>query len=167
MLEKIALGGGCHWCTEAVFQSLTGVVKVEQGFVASTHENGHFSEAVVVDFNRESLSLQTLIDIHLHTHNSTSNHSLRHKYRSAVYTFNALQHMEAATILEHSQKQFEQQLITKVLPYIAFKPSSEAFKNYYYRDPEKPFCKAYIEPKIKLLIQHYSKQIDLQILKQS
>ena len=47
-LNKIALGGSCHWCTEAVFQSLLGVKKVEQGYVASTNENSSFSEAIVV-----------------------------------------------------------------------------------------------------------------------
>ena len=53
-LNKIALGGGCHWCTEAVFQSLIGVKKVEQGYVASIEENKSFSEAVIVHFNSES-----------------------------------------------------------------------------------------------------------------
>ena len=63
MTTKIALGGGCHWCTEAVFQSLIGVHKVEQGFVASTDENTSFSEAVIVHFSPEAISLQTLIEI--------------------------------------------------------------------------------------------------------
>ncbi|SDX82583.1 peptide-methionine (S)-S-oxide reductase [Flavobacterium degerlachei] len=78
--SKIALGGGCHWCTEAVFQSLLGVVKVEQGYVASIGDNSSFSEGVIVYFNSEEISLKTLIEIHLHTHKSTSNHSMRSKY---------------------------------------------------------------------------------------
>jgi peptide-methionine (S)-S-oxide reductase len=60
VLQKIALGGGCHWCTEAVFQSIIGVEKVEQGFVASIDENNSFSEAVIVHFNSEVISLNTL-----------------------------------------------------------------------------------------------------------
>ena len=70
MKIKIALGGGCHWCTEAVFQSLKGVEKVNQGYVASTGENNWFSEAVIVHFNDEIITLKTLIEIHLHTHKS-------------------------------------------------------------------------------------------------
>ena len=86
-LYKIAFGGGCHWCTEAVFQSLKGVEKVEQGFITSYDQNNTFSEAVIVDFNTEKIDLKTLVEIHLHTHKSTSNHSMRKKYRSAIYVF--------------------------------------------------------------------------------
>ena len=75
-LTKISFGGGCHWCTEAVFQALNGVTKVEQGWVSSTKEDNTFSEAVIVHFNSENINLKTLIEIHLRTHKSTKNHSL-------------------------------------------------------------------------------------------
>ena len=80
-IDQIALGGGCHWCTEAIFQSLIGVIKVEQGYVSSTGENSIFSEAVIIHFNAAKISLSNLIEIHLHTHNSISHHSMRDKYR--------------------------------------------------------------------------------------
>ena len=128
---KIALGGGCHWCTEAVFQALKGVAKVEQGFVASTNENNPFSEAVIVHYNTEDISLQTLVEIHLHTHKSTSNHSMREKYRSAVYVFSDEQKTEAENILNSFQPQFKNKLITKVYPFSEFKASHEAIQNYY------------------------------------
>ena len=86
-LTKIAFGGGCHWCTEAVFQSLLGVSKVEQGFVASTGQHNSFSEAVIVHFNVEDITLKTLTEIHLNTHKRTSNHSMRTKYRSGCIRF--------------------------------------------------------------------------------
>ena len=76
-LTKIAFGGGCHWCTEAVFQILIGVVKVQQGWVRSVKENDTFSEAVIVHFNAKKTDLKVLIEIHLLTHKSTSNHSMR------------------------------------------------------------------------------------------
>ena len=91
VLKKIALGGGCHWCTEAVFQSLKGVVSVEQGYIASLVKHSAFSEGVIVHFNANIISLKTLIEIHLYTHKSTSNHSMREKYRSAIYVFSKSQ----------------------------------------------------------------------------
>lgn len=75
-LQKIAFGGGCHWCTEAIFKSLKGVHSVDQGFVASDGTNKTFSEAVVIHFDQSVITLKDLTAIHLHTHNSTSNHSM-------------------------------------------------------------------------------------------
>jgi peptide-methionine (S)-S-oxide reductase len=86
-LTKIAFGGGCHWCTEAVFQTLIGVEKVEQGWISSIEKNNTFSEAVIVHFNIEKIDLKTLIEVHLLTHKSTSNHSMIKKYRSSIYYF--------------------------------------------------------------------------------
>lgn len=158
-IYKIALGGGCHWCTEAVFQSLIGVEMVEQGFVASTGENSAFSEAVIVTFNPSIISLYKLIEIHLYTHNSASNHSMRSQYRSAVYSFGHQQKVQAQHILLDLQKDFEGKIITTVVPFQAFKPSAEMFKNYYTKDPEKPFCKRYIAPKLKLLLKQFSTDV--------
>ena len=157
---KIALGGGCHWCTEAVFQSLKGVIKVEQGFVASTNENSSFSEAVIVHFYPELISLQTLIEIHLQTHKSMSAHSMRDKYRSAIYSFSDEQNTELELIVNDFQSQFKNKLITKVYPFSEFKASREAIQNYYQKNPEKPFCERFINPKLKLLLNQFSKFID-------
>jgi hypothetical protein len=51
MAEKIGLGGGCHWCTEGIFQSLIGVAQVDQGWITSNGDNATPSEAVIVHFN--------------------------------------------------------------------------------------------------------------------
>ena len=83
--SKIGLGGGCHWCTEGVFESLLGVSKVNQGWIASSGENSDFSEAIEVYFDPVIISLSDLIEIHLYTHASRSNHSMRSKSRSASY----------------------------------------------------------------------------------
>ncbi|MDP5231207.1 MAG: peptide-methionine (S)-S-oxide reductase, partial [Cellulophaga sp.] len=94
-IEEIGFGGGCHWCTEAVFQNLKGISNVSQGWIASDKNNTAFSEAVIVEFDSHKIDLKTLIQIHLQTHKSTSNHSMRKKYRSAVYTFSEDQQKQA------------------------------------------------------------------------
>jgi len=164
-MYKIALGGGCHWCTEAVYQSLKGVSKVQQGFVSSSGSNTSFSEAVIVHFDKEIILLKDIIEIHLHTHSSTSEHSMRSKYRSAVYTFSKDQALEVQKIISGLQVVFEHKVITEVLPFVDFKSSEKQFANYYFDNPQKPFCQNYIEPKIKLLLQRFSNRIDANKIK--
>ena len=155
-MNRIAFGGGCHWCTEAVFQTLKGVKKVEQGWIASTGNHSSFSEAVIVHFDPNVISLKKLIEIHLNTHKSTSNHSMRKKYRSAVYTFSEEDIHASKAIIEYFQKEFDHQIITQVYPFKAFKASPKEIQNYYLSNPSKPFCKTYIEPKLKLLSLKFS-----------
>ncbi len=163
--DKIAVGGGCHWCTEAVFQSLKGVLKVEQGWVSSTKEQKAFSEAVIVHFNSEVISLSKIIEIHLHTHKSTSDHSMRFKYRSGIYVFSEEQSAEVSLIMKSFQKEFENKLITQVYPFKGFKPSSGQIINYYYKNPNKPFCETHINPKLKLLLDQFKNHVTTDKLK--
>ncbi|WP_106147549.1 peptide-methionine (S)-S-oxide reductase [Flagellimonas meridianipacifica] len=155
-IKKVGLGGGCHWCTEAVFSSLKDVIQVEQGFISSVEES-EFSEAVIVHFNEARISLKDLIEIHLYTHKSTSNHSMRNKYRSAIYVFNLEDFEKSNFILDELKKEFEEDLVTQVVHFKSFKPSEKQFKDYYYSDSEKPFCTTYIVPKLSLLMRKYGK----------
>ncbi|MFD0914928.1 peptide-methionine (S)-S-oxide reductase [Pseudahrensia aquimaris] len=155
-MQKIGLGGGCHWCTEAVFQPLRGVESVEQGFIASTAPDDTFSEAVIVTFDPDAISLSDLIAVHLATHASTSNHSMRGKYRSAVYVFSDAQMEQAQSELDEHSRKTGAAFVTSILPFAQFKPSAQKFQNYYKTDPERPFCKAYIDPKLAKLRSNYA-----------
>ena len=155
-LQKIGFGGGCHWCTEAVFQSLKGVYHVEQGWIASEGNNVAFSEAVTLRYDSITIPLEVLLEIHLHTHKSTSEHSMREKYRSAIYVFSDEQEADVSTKLKGLQEKFGNKLITQVLHFSAFKPSREQIKNYFYNNPKKPFCQTFINPKLQFLLKEYS-----------
>lgn len=158
---KIGLGGGCHWCTEAVFQSLIGVENVQQGWIVSEGNDTSFSEAVIIAYNPELILLKTLIEVHLLTHKSTVEHSMRDKYRSAIYTFSDEQKPLVLSIIHEIQEIFENNIITKVLPFKEFKASREAIQNYYLKNPKKPFCKTYIDPKLKILLTQFRNNVDL------
>jgi len=158
-MKKIGFGGGCHWCTEAYFQILKGVNKVEQGWISSNNEHSDLSEAVIVHYEESIISLNILITVHLHTHSSTSNHSLRAKYRSAVYTFEEHQiHLAYSTIRE-LQSDFEKPIITRVLPFQSFKLNEQDQLNYFQKHSDNQFCKNYIHPKLKFIIQKFSQQL--------
>ncbi|MFX0556647.1 peptide-methionine (S)-S-oxide reductase [Maribacter sp. CXY002] len=157
--NSIALGGGCHWCTEAIFMSLNGISKVEQGFVAAKDDPDRFSEGVIVHYVEEVISLKDVIAIHLRTHHSTANHTMRQKYRSAIYTLNANDFKRSVEILKSEQLEFSKPIITEVLTFGNFRASDREFRNYYYKDIDKPFCKTYITPKLVFLRQHYAKHL--------
>lgn len=159
-MQKIGFGGSCHWCTEAIFRSLKGVNSVDQGWITSDAENETPSEAVIVHFDQEEISLETLIAIHLHTHSCTAQHIMRGKYRSAVYTFNNTQLKASAATIKALQTEFEQPIITKTLPFKTFKLNSENYLDYYYKDPSKPFCQNIVNPKLKALLNRFKNQID-------
>ena len=155
--NKIGFGGGCHWCTEAVFQSLRGVEKVEQGYISSVSPNDSLSEGVIVHYNPTVISLEDLIEIHLYTHKSTSKHSMRDMYRSAVYYFEVDDSAFAKACLSTFQSEFEKPIITQALPFESFKASRQEITDYYSKNPEKPFCKRYIAPKLQLLLRRFGK----------
>ena len=158
--NQIGLGGGCHWCTEAVFQALRGVEQVSQGFIRSASPDDTYSEAVLVTFNPQELKLADLIEVHLRSHASTSQHSMRGKYRSAVYVFSPEQALDAKIILSTLQKQFEAPLITRVLAFDGFEISQERFQNYFKKNNQKPFCKRHIDPKLDKLRADYARLLD-------
>ena len=158
---SIVFGGGCHWCTEAVFESLKGVYEVDQGWAASKNQHSDFSEAVMLSFDASEISLEILIEIHLLTHSSTANHSMRGKYRSAIYTKNIEKIPFLEQLLADLGLSFDKPLVTKVLPLIEFK-SNKQYQNYYYNDPNRPFCQRYISPKLELILARFSKYVELE-----
>ena len=164
-MTKIGFGGGCHWCTEAVFMALVGVEQVEQGWVSSKDQPSFYSEGVIVHFNERLIPLETLIHIHLLTHSSSAKHAMRNKYRSAVYVFSKEQEIASQQILEKLQVQFEKPIITEITFYHSFKINKEEFLNYYFSDTTKPFCKSYIDPKIKLLLKRFGDVVNTEKLK--
>lgn len=156
MFKKAGFGGGCHWCTEAVFSSLQGVKSVKQGWIASTGNNSSFSEGVIIEFDESVISFEILIAIHLYTHSSTSQHSMRGKYRSAVYIFDDRDAEIVMQTIDTLQSEFNEPFVTKVLPFKEFSLSRDELLDYYFSNPQKPFCERYITPKLKLIMERFS-----------
>ena len=154
--ERVGFGGGCHWCTEAVFQHLRGVEHVAQGWASGRDKPDRFAEAVLVDFDPAAIPLSALIAIHLHTHACTSAHPMRHKYRSAVYGFGESQLAESRAILGDLARDFEQPIITEVVAFGAFRQNTERYLDYYRSRPEAPFCRRYISPKLAVLRERFA-----------
>lgn len=155
MNSTIGLGGGCHWCTEAVFMALRGVTKVEQGFIKSNPPADSFSEAVQLTFDCGLIPETALIEVHLRTHASTSKHSFREKYRSAVYVYNDVQRQRVSEALGVLQNDFSAPLVTQVLPFVEFRFSDARYHQYYKKQTSAQFCTRYIDPKLDMLRAEY------------
>ena len=156
MVISAGFGGGCHWCTEAVFKSLRGIHGVAQGFIASDAPHETFSEAVSVTWDPDVIGLDDLIAVHLVTHASSSDHKMRGKYRSAVYVKTQSDADYARRIIADLIRQTGSIFVTMVLPFRSFKASDARFQNYYDRNREGPFCETYIEPKLALLRERFA-----------
>ena len=167
----IGLGGGCHWCTEAIFSSINGILDVQQGWLASNPPADSFSEGILLEFDENIISLKDIISIHIETHSSDSNHSKRNKYRSAIYVQNKKDRCRVLEIISLINACIDKAKITQVLELNSFKLQTEAhYVDYYYKKPEKPFCKTYINPKLKKLLKLHGKHIakdKLPIIKKS
>lgn len=157
---KIGVGGGCHWCTEGIFSSLRGVSQVRQGWIGARAPDEQLSEAILLKYDPEVLDLETLVSIHLHSHSSTKWHSMRHKYRSAVYVFSPGQELAASFAISSLAKEFDEPIITQVLFHERFVLNQEDLLDYYHSDTERPFCKNYISPKLKALKDRYKTAFD-------
>jgi len=110
-----------------------------------------------VQFDPEVIGLVSLIDIHLHTHSSTAQHSMRAKYRSAIYVNSPQQAHEANTILNEMQEAFSEPLVTRVLPLVAFQSSEPRWRSYFEKNSGNQFCERYIEPKLEKLRDEYTR----------
>ena len=158
--RRIGFGGGCHWCSEAVFESLLGVPRVDQGWLAPADSMDAYSEGVLVYFDERSIDLDTLIAVHLHTHSCTSNHALRGRYRSAIYVESAAQAPEAQAAIDALQPEFAAPIVTQVLPFGAFRGNDERYLHYWRRDDKRPFCETFIAPKLQKIIERFGRYVD-------
>ena len=155
-MKKLGFGGGCHWCTEGVFQALRGVAQVDQGFVQSDAPADTWAEGVIVTFDPSVIEMATLSEVHLRTHSATRVRSPRSKYRSAIYIFEDSQRHEAESALARFADESGEAVHTLVLPHRSFKASDKRYQNYYRTDPSRPFCRRYIDPKLDYIRRHFS-----------
>ena len=153
---KVGFGGGCHWCTEGVFQALRGVDQVDQGVVRSDAPADNWAEGVVVTFDPSVIPLATLSEVHLRTHSAARARSPRGKYRTAIYVFEDSQLHEAESAIARVADETGKTVHTLVIPFRGFRASDERYQNYYRTDPSRPFCRRYIDPKLDFIRRHFS-----------
>ncbi len=164
-LEKATFGGGCFWCTEAVFQRLNGVKSVVPGYAGGDKPNptyeevcngetGH-AEVIQITFNPKEISYEKLLDVFWKSHDPTQLNrqgaDIGTQYRSVIFYHNEKQRKIAEGSKIKVSKQFKNPVVTSIEPLEKFYPAEDYHRNYYNRNKFAPYCLIVIRPKLEKL----------------
>ena len=173
-IEITTLGGGCFWCTEAVFDRVKGVKKVISGYSGgnvpgtptyrevSSGLTGH-AEVIQVHFDPEVISYEDILKIFMTTHDPTTLNRQRAdvgtQYRSVIFYHNKSQKQIAEKVLKEMESYFDDPIVTELSPLNKFFPAEVEHHNFYNRNPEYGYCTAVISPKIAKLKKLHEKHL--------
>lgn len=170
-LETAVFGGGCFWCTEAIFQRLKGVESVESGYAGGHKDNptyeevsggntGH-AEAIRIEFDPSQIKYTDLLNVFLATHDPTTlnrqGNDIGSQYRSAVFYTSEEQMAEAKKFTEQLEAEgvFDDPIVTEVTLLNKFWQAESYHQRYYDNNQSKPYCQAVINPKLAKLRQKF------------
>jgi peptide-methionine (S)-S-oxide reductase len=164
--EIATVGGGCFWCTEAIFQKVKGIEKIVSGYTGGkapgrpTYREvcsgltGH-AEVVQITFDPEVLSYHDLLVIFMTTHDPTTLNrqgaDVGTQYRSVIYYHDKDQHTTALDVLEEVADSFDHPLVTEISALETFYEAEEYHQNYYRNNPSQGYCNYVISPKLSKL----------------
>ena len=161
-LQLATFGGGCFWCTEAIFQEVDGVENVKSGYSGGKTENpsyrevcsgvsGH-AEVIQLSFDPNKVSYKDLLRIHLSTHDPTTLNrqgaDTGTQYRSVIFTHDDEQAEAAKEISAELQESYTNPIVTEIAEYDKFYEAEEAHQNYYRNNSTAGYCQAVINPKL-------------------
>jgi peptide-methionine (S)-S-oxide reductase len=169
--ELATLAGGCFWCLEAVFEQLKGVTKVSSGYAGGdvpnpsyqavcTGTTGH-AEVVQVSFDPDEVSFRDLLGVFFTLHDPTTpdrqGGDVGTQYRSAVFYHDDEQRRVAEEVMRELEAEhvFDDPIVTRIEALQAFYPAEEYHREYYSRNPNQPYCRAVIAPKVAKLRSKY------------
>jgi len=162
---SIILGGGCFWCVEALYERIDGVAAVESGYSAGedpnptyeeicTGKTGH-AEVVKITFDPAVVSLETLLDFFWEAHDPTTLNrqgaDVGTQYRSIILYANELQANAAKASLKKAQARFKDPIVTEIEELDTFFPAEKYHQDYFENNPNAPYCRFVIAPKLKKL----------------
>ena len=162
-LEVATLGGGCFWCTEAIYQMLPGVKSVASGYAGGTKENptykevcagntGH-AEVIQITYDPKAVSYEKLLETFWEAHDPTTLNrqgaDSGTQYRSIILYSTEAQKAAAEKSKAEAQKQFRQPIVTEIAPLKKFYPAEDYHQDYYRANPNQPYCRAVIRPKVE------------------
>ena len=175
-LEKATLGAGCFWCVEAVFQTLKGVCGARSGYAGGTVHNptyrqvcsettGH-AEVVQVAFDPDIVSFAELLEVFWRTHDPTTLNrqgaDVGSQYRSAIFHHGDEQKIIAEKSRDEADASgiWPDPIVTEITPFTNFYEAEDYHQNFYLLNPDQPYCRVVIDPKIGKFKEEFRSILD-------
>ena len=177
-LESATFGNGCFWCTEAIFEQLAGVVKVESGYAGGAVKNptykevcsgntGH-AEVIRLTYNPEVVSFRELLDVFFNTHDPTTLNrqgaDVGTQYRSAIFYHSKSQKDEAEKMIVdlENEKIFDSAIVTEITAINNYYAAENYHQDYYNNNKNDGYCRMVINPKLDKFIKKYKSKLKKQ-----
>ena len=169
-MEMATVGGGCFWCTEAVYQQLIGVDKVESGYSGGrilnpTYEQicegntGH-AEVIRIHFDNTIVSYRDILEIFFTIHDPTTlnrqGNDVGTQYRSVIYTHSAEQMAIAREVIAAMAQVWDAPIVTELQEAPIFYPAEDYHQNYFRSNPMQSYCAYVVAPKVSKFRQVFA-----------
>ena len=163
-MQQALFGGGCFWCTEAVFLQIQGVIKVVSGYAGGDIPNPSYeavctgqtqhAEVILIDFDEQQVSYTQLLHVFFATHDPTTlnrqGNDVGTQYRSVIYYFDETQKQQAEQFIAEL-KQEGIDIVTELSSVPTFYPAEDYHQNFYAKNPSQGYCNFAIPPKLSKL----------------
>jgi len=161
--EIITLGAGCFWCTEAVFEQITGVVSVTSGYMGGTvkkpsyeqvctGQTGH-AEVTQIVYDPKKVTLEKILALFWKTHDPTTLNrqgaDVGTQYRSGIFFETDAQKLVAEKSRSDAAKEFLRPIVTEITKAAEFFPAENYHQDYYRLNKRMPYCQRVIAPKLR------------------
>ena len=173
-MQQATIGGGCFWCTEAVFQELKGVENVVSGY-SGGNVPGHptyreicsgltgHAEVVQITFDANVISYEDILVIFMTTHDPTTLNrqgaDIGTQYRSVIYYHDENQKEIAEDVVKKVADYYDKPIVTEISPLDMFYKAEDDHQDYYRNNKEQGYCSFVITPKLSKLRKLYGDRL--------
>lgn len=175
-MKQIVFGGGCFWCTEAVFRMLRGVSKVESGYAGGKKENpsyeqvsggatGH-AEVVRVTYDPAVISYEDLLTVFFGSHDPTTPNrqgaDVGEQYRSVIFYNDEDEKRIAEKVIKEVDESLRDgtRVVTQLVPFQAFYEAESYHQDYFKSNSSAPYCQIIIEPKVEKVRKRFAELVN-------
>jgi peptide-methionine (S)-S-oxide reductase len=169
--DTAILGGGCFWCVEAIYTDLKGVLEVTSGYSGGNEVNpsykevaygltGH-AEVVRVVFDSDVINFRQVLEVFFSTHDPTTlnrqGNDVGPQYRSAIFYLNEDQKLIAEDVKQNfASEMWDGKIVTEITQFNAFYEAEDYHQDYFANNPNQPYCRAIINPKVAKFRKNFS-----------